>query len=422
MDDIINRNNPNNRRPTNRSNYYFAPTRPQFTASQAQPSKPATITPKQAIVRPSAPARMPQAMQDITTTSKPGRNSEEFHAAYAEYQGTTAPAQHDSSQYFDEQPIDDSFYQQPTRKFAFAPVFIAIAIILGGVGIGSRFFGNNESSNATTTNTKAAVLADTKQTTNEQSPPTTTAVPAPEVTTSEEMDAAIKAAIAANPGISTSVAVIDLKSNASFTYGVNAPYHAASVGKVVSATTFLKQVETGSQSLDKTLGGTTANNQLQAMIVESDNGAWEAINGAVGFPALQQTAKDQGMTTYTASTNQMKPLDVATLLQKIYAGNALNETNKKLLFEYMKAANRTDFILSGLPKEGVTAYHKAGWLADRSHDAAIIDNGTNPYVLVVFTKGTDGNDEAKRIQVIKAITNATVGRFIGKEAAQALKQ
>lgn len=421
MDDIINRNNPGNRRPSNRSNYYFAPTRPHFTAAntQAPTIKPAA---KPSVIRPATKPQPPRVMSDVSSVSRPGHKHDEFQAAYEEYQGN-ATYQHEAPTYFDEQQYTNAPYEaERTRKFAFAPVFIAIAIILGGIGIGSRFFGNNESSNATANSPSPAVLAETKETATENASSTAKAAPAPEVTTSEEMDAAIKSAIAANPGISTSVAVIDLKSNASFTYGVNAPYHAASVGKVVSATTFLKQVEAGSQSLDKSLGGTTANEQLKAMIVESDNAAWESINAAVGFPALQQMGKDQGMNTYTANTNQMKPLDMANLLQKIYAGTVLNENNKKVLFEYMKTANRTDFIVSALPKEGVTSYHKAGWLADRSHDAAIVDNGTNPYVIVVFTKGTDGNDEAKRIQIIRDITNATVGRFIGKQAAQNLKQ
>jgi hypothetical protein len=62
---------------------------------------------------------------------------------------------------------------------------------------------------------------------------------------------------------------------------------------------------------------------------------------------------------------------------------------------------------------GVKVYHKAGWLDDRVHDAAIIDNGKHPYVLVIFTKDISGDYNAAIGHKIYAdITKTTTQLFL----------
>jgi beta-lactamase class A len=59
-----------------------------------------------------------------------------------------------------------------------------------------------------------------------------------------------------------------------------------------------------------------------------------------------------------------------------------------------------------------TVYHKAGWLADRAHDTAIIENGDRPLVLVIFTKKRFGPyDFDKGQKVFQQLTSASMEVF-----------
>ncbi len=110
-------------------------------------------------------------------------------------------------------------------------------------------------------------------------------------------------------------------------------------------------------------------------------------------------------------TNTINPKDIAILLQKLYGNKLINEAHTKQLLGYMKEANYTNYIPAVVP-EGVTVYHKAGWLNYRVHDSAIIDDGTNSYVLVIFTKMKTGYDSTAGLDVFHKITKASLDVFL----------
>lgn len=245
----------------------------------------------------------------------------------------------------------------------------------------------------------------------------TAALPVKQTTSDETMAAAINEAIASHSSVETSVTIVDINHNKTYHYGLpdNIVYVAASVGKVLTATYYLHLTEDGTRSLTQKVGGQTALDQITVMIEKSDNEAWDALNKSLTWKKLGEYATSIGISHYDPADNTLTTGDIALLFTKIQQGQLLNKSNNDLLLQKLKNANRTDFIKAAAP-DTAAVYHKAGWLDDRSHDAAIIDDGRDPYVLVIFTKGA-GAGEKGRIDIIHRVTKATVDRFIGTTAA-----
>lgn len=209
------------------------------------------------------------------------------------------------------------------------------------------------------------------------------------------------------------VSTIDLTNNMRYDYGLgDTEYIAASTTKLLSASLFLHDVELGKASLGQPLGGSTAQAEMQKMVVISDDTAWEDFNTLLGHPALLQYAHSLGMSSYDPDNNLITSDDLALLLASLYQGKLLDSQHTQLLLSYMRQADYTQYIGGVMPK-GVKFYHKIGYLDDRVMDAAIIDNGKHPYVLVIFTKDPSGNsyDETAGLQAFHSITSATLAAF-----------
>lgn len=243
--------------------------------------------------------------------------------------------------------------------------------------------------------------------------------PTKPTTSADQMTSAINQVIAANTDVDISVTVLDLKTGSSTHYGVanDITFEAASISKLITAVAYLHGVEQGSYTLDQDINGQSAQANLQTMIVDSDNDAWQALNNTITHDTLQSYATTTlGFSDYDPDANTLTPDDIAHLEQKLYQQKLLNKSHTQLLLGYMAQANRTDFIKAAIPS-GVAFYHKAGWLEDRDHDAAIIDDGNHPYILVIFTNGHDNTHQNDRTTVIQQITKATVAHFISSEAS-----
>jgi beta-lactamase class A len=221
----------------------------------------------------------------------------------------------------------------------------------------------------------------------------------------------INAIIAQYPNLQISVSYADIKSSASLHLGVQEPYIAASTAKLLTATLFLSEVEKGTYKLDQNIGGASARSQLQLLIEKSDNNAWVAFNDLLGHPALEQFAHIAGMTTYNSESNISTSADIATLLQQLYSKKLLNDEHTQLLLSYMQNASENQYIPAAIP-QGTKVYHKAGYLKDRAHDAAIVDNGKQPFVLVIFTKANSGSyDFALGTKIMHDLTAAVLAAY-----------
>lgn len=224
------------------------------------------------------------------------------------------------------------------------------------------------------------------------------------------MGTSIDEILAKYSGMQVSVTVTDLSNDKSFHYGVDESYVAASTTKVITSIVFLQQVETGEQSLTEFINGESAQSLLQRMIVNSDNDAWKTLNSHLGYDTLQTWGQYMGLNSYDSTANTINTDDLALVLTKLYKGELIDTTNTRQLLAYMKEANRTEYIVNAVPSS-VNVYHKAGWLDDRAHDAAIIDDGKHKYVLVIFSK-VDGFYDPQIGQLLfKDITDATLKAF-----------
>ena len=227
-----------------------------------------------------------------------------------------------------------------------------------------------------------------------------------------QMAAQINQAINSS-NLEVGVSIIDLTNNNRYDYGLgDTEYIAASTTKILSASLFLHDVEAGQASLGQPLGGSTAQQEMQKMIVVSDDTAWEDFNSLLGHPALLQYAKSLGMNSYDPDNNYITSDDLALLLANLYHGKLLNTQYTNLLLSYMAQADYKQYI-GGVIPPGVKFYHKIGFLDDRFMDAAIIDNGQHPYVLVIFTKDPSGvsYDQTAGLQAFHSVTSATLSAF-----------
>lgn len=191
--------------------------------------------------------------------------------------------------------------------------------------------------------------------------------------------------------MSIGVSVIDIASGQAYNAGNQASYIAASITKLLTACLFMYEVERGGVTLQTSINEAAAQDELRLMIVESNNSAWRALNTKLGRSKLKTYANSVGITSYDATGNTICCADIALLLHKLYTHQLLNKIHTELLLSYMKEASETSYIVSAAPKNA-TVYHKAGWLTDRVHDAAIVESDNQAYVLVIFSKTIDSND------------------------------
>ena len=222
----------------------------------------------------------------------------------------------------------------------------------------------------------------------------------------------INATIGANTGINVAVDIINLNTDQTQQYGINNTFEAASTAKLITAADYLHCVEQGSARLDEAIDGGTAQHALQQMIVVSDDTAWQALNDYLGHDDLQTYAASLGLTNYNPADNTLTANDIALLLEKLYKGQLLDRADTSMLLGYMAHANYQGYIGAVVPSDA-KFYHKAGVLADRIHDAAIIDDGKHPLVLVIFTKNEDDENAASPTQtdIIQRIATATFDTY-----------
>lgn len=199
-----------------------------------------------------------------------------------------------------------------------------------------------------------------------------------------------------------SIVLSDMQGNSIFQKGQSAPYHAASVAKLVTALYVLKQIQDGTLSQHIPLGSFSLDYQLQQMVNQSNNDAWDALNSTVGLRKQQAFAGSIGLSQFDIYTNTMSAKEAALLLRTIYKGSILEEEERKELLSLMTHTNDERFIPAGVGA-GYTVYHKTGFYEGNAHDAAIVEGKKKPFVLVIFSKG-EYEDYEKRITVFHTIS------------------
>jgi beta-lactamase class A len=222
----------------------------------------------------------------------------------------------------------------------------------------------------------------------------------------------VRRLISANPRVSFSVSATALDADRIEVLGDTRPQDAASTAKVLTAVSYLKQVELGRFSLSDPVDGRTAKQQLQLMLQQSDDGAWQDLNQKIGHTTLQNYASSIGLTDYSAGTNLISSADLTRLLKKLATGSLLTADHTKIVLSYMQHTNYEDFIAPAVP-DTYRLYHKVGIDNDQVNDTAIIAGPDGrAFAFSIMTNGHGLYEWQDRASLIQQITAGAIKAYL----------
>ncbi len=213
--------------------------------------------------------------------------------------------------------------------------------------------------------------------------------------------------------------------------GVNedTAYAPASMMKVVIMIAYFKQAETDPNLLEKTYTYSSAvgsqinevpfetpselqinksytvRQLIDAMIINSDNGAKNVLLDNLNQNNLDEIYTDLGLPNPSQSDNYLiTPKQFSLLLRVLYNGNYLSRQYSELALQIMSQAKYNEGLVSGLPT-GTTVAQKFGENISTAEDSltitlsncGIIYHPGHPYILCVMTKGSDLSGLTKTI-------------------------
>jgi len=204
-------------------------------------------------------------------------------------------------------------------------------------------------------------------------------------------------------------------------YGVNPDetFFGASVMKIPLMVAVFRKIDEGEFSLNDSFetesedwaGGAgwlqwqeagtshTVEDYVYLTLTQSDNVATNALLRLVGGPEyVNEVARSLGaldtvlyqkVTSERAAVpaldNRTTPRDMATILAKVYAGEAVSPESSQKMVEIMYQNDLQSSLKDGLP-EDTSAANKGGWLYKVYDEAAIVWHDHNPYVVAIFSK------------------------------------
>jgi len=221
----------------------------------------------------------------------------------------------------------------------------------------------------------------------------------------------LNAVISAQTAVSASVTVINLDTNKEYDAGkYTQTYEAASTSKLVAVFDYIHQVELGKATLTQSIQGQQAQDIIMRMIVNSDNNAWDKLNGYLRFTGEQKYLNSIGVAGHMTPENiQFSTPAMAKMLQLLYQGKLMNADHQALIYGYMAHTTMNKLIPAALPVD-VTVYHKYGEIDGVLHDVAIIKYQGHSFVLVIYTNNPANNMGlySSQVQLIRALTSAAL--------------
>jgi beta-lactamase class A len=156
------------------------------------------------------------------------------------------------------------------------------------------------------------------------------------------------------------------------------------------------------------------------MMHESDNTATNLLIDLVGMKNVNESLVKNGapqtklqrvMMDYQAAQegreNISTPIDVMTILEKLYAGTIVNKQASADMVSIM-SLEKNGWIKSGVAP-GITVANKAGDVEGVKVDAAIVYLENNPYIITVMTKMLI--DDAAGSAIITAVSRTTFNYY-----------
>jgi len=247
-----------------------------------------------------------------------------------------------------------------------------------------------------------------------------------------KLQAAVRDAEAGLDGI-LGLALKDLKSGKTFLINEREVFPQASSIKIAILLEAFKQAEEGRLQLDefialeesRKVAGSgvlyylgrpslrlSVRDTAVLMVVLSDNTATNLLIDKVGMEAVNKRLDDLGLAKTRLRRKMMDlkaaaegrenvstPLEMMTLLEKLWKGDVLKEPYRKDLLEIL-AIPKDSPLRAGVP-EGIAVAEKPGELEAVRCDSGIVQLTGRPYVICVMTtylkRDADGNQAITRI-------------------------
>jgi beta-lactamase class A len=279
--------------------------------------------------------------------------------------------------------------------------------------------------------------------------------PAPRV---GALEAEVRDAIRRGAGDSATVAVAfrDLDTGDSLLVDAHEPMHAASTMKVAVMLQLFRLADAGSLRMDDSVpiansfrsiadgspyalspaddsdstlyarvgGRATVRELAGLMITRSSNLATDLLIDRAGPERIRATLAELGAQElhvlrgvednaafHAGLNNTTTAYGLMRLLEAIAAGRAASPRSTREMLEILGRQEFRDMIPAGVPA-GVRVANKTGSITGIHHDAAIVfPDGRAPYVLVVLTRGFQGDSAAARVgrEVSRAVWRHVVG-------------
>lgn len=239
------------------------------------------------------------------------------------------------------------------------------------------------------------------------------------------------------------IAITDLKSKNMFLYNADEVFPAASVIKIPIFIELLRQVQAKKVKLktrvalkqaDK-VGGAGVLNLLddnlkptvadlaRLMIIISDNTASNMIIDIIGMQSVNNMMRKLGIVktvlgrklNIDPSALQYKNFttarDIMFLLEKIYDDKFLKQKYRDMMIDIMLKQQNNKKISKNFPKS-IRFAHKTGEISVSRHDAGIVLNIDNPFIIAVLAKGV--KNPLKTDEVMSKIGDLTLKYLAGE--------
>lgn len=214
--------------------------------------------------------------------------------------------------------------------------------------------------------------------------------------------------LAASTPADVGVAAVDLKSGELVSVNGHAPFPMASTVKIAIAANYLAQVEHGRRSLDDRIGGRSAAQLMEAMIIRSDNPATDLLLRDLGGPKTVQAwltqndltglRIDRSIAQLLAARRDLHdirdsstPQAMVELLRRIDSGRLLRPSSRSYLLGLMSRCKTGKNRIRGLLPFGTPVENKTGTLNGLTTDVGFITLPDGRRIAVAFFArgGTD---------------------------------
>jgi beta-lactamase class A len=146
---------------------------------------------------------------------------------------------------------------------------------------------------------------------------------------------------------------------------------------------------------------------VKAMIVVSDTTLANLVLEEVGSGNVDATLRSIGANTMSVTTRELPTTatDMATLVEAIAKGAGVSEDSREEMLSYMSQEWFWSGVVAGIPS-GTPFAHKTGSFTDATHDVAIVEGPSGPYLIAVLS------DNSAEWEPIAAISAAVWQYFI----------